>query len=102
MEEKKNVATLEEVKEAIQKDLKENHEKRVKAFLEKGVLSLRNFSGTKKYRSIKRAIKRGHISLYGDVYPKRPFSNRKRGEGTATHARKEVAKQLKSLEQSND
>lgn len=29
------------------------------------------------FKSINRAIKRGHVSPYGFAYPKRPFNNRK-------------------------
>lgn len=35
-----------------------------------------NFSAVSKFRSINRAIKRGHVSPWGDIYPKRPFNNR--------------------------
>ena len=35
-----------------------------------------NYSGINKFRSIKRAIRRGLISPFGDIYPKRPFNNR--------------------------
>lgn len=56
---------LEERKEAIQRDI-----------VERGVLPLRQFSAVSRYKSVARAYKRGHISLTGDVYPKRPFNNR--------------------------
>lgn len=35
-----------------------------------------NFVGVTKFKSINRAVKRGLISPFGDVYPKRPFNNR--------------------------
>ena len=35
------------------------------------------FEGTKKYRSVFRAMRRGRVEDTGDVYPKRPFNNRK-------------------------
>lgn len=34
-----------------------------------------------RFRSVKRAIKRGLVSLYGVIYPKRPFNNRKSTKG---------------------
>lgn len=40
-------------------------------------LYLHNFSGISKFKSIRRAIRRGHISFKGIIYPKRPFNNRK-------------------------
>lgn len=43
--------------------------------LKNGILHLRDYSGVKRFKSIRRAIKRGHVSIFGDVYPKRPFKN---------------------------
>ena len=42
---------------------------------------LMSFEGVKKFKSIKRAIKRGNASIYGEVFPKRPFNNRKPTRG---------------------
>lgn len=44
---------------------------------EKGILSLVNYQGVKRFKSIRRAIRRGHVSIYGEIYPKRPFKNTK-------------------------
>lgn len=35
------------------------------------------FDGVKKFKSSNRAIKRGHMSTIGSIYPNRPFNNRK-------------------------
>ena len=35
------------------------------------------FEAVKMFKSIKRAIKRGLVSPFGELYPKRPFNNRK-------------------------
>lgn len=35
-----------------------------------------------KYRSVKRAIRRGHVSPIGVVYPNRPFNNRTSKKGS--------------------
>lgn len=35
-----------------------------------------NFEGVAKFRSIKRAMKRGLVTPYGVIAPKRPFNNR--------------------------
>lgn len=43
----------------------------------KGILHLITYTAVNKVKSIRRAIKRGHVSLDGIVYPKRPFNNRK-------------------------
>lgn len=39
-------------------------------------LNLLTFEATSKYKSIGRAIKRGLVSSYGILIPKRPFNNR--------------------------
>ena len=37
-----------------------------------------NYYAVSKFKSIRRAIKRGHVDLVtGVIYPKRPFNNRK-------------------------
>ena len=40
-------------------------------------LNLFTFNGVSKYKSIRRAIRRGLVSPMGMVYPNRPFNNRK-------------------------
>lgn len=42
-----------------------------------GAGQLRVFDAVGKFKSVRRAIKRGHVSPLGEVYPKRPFNNRK-------------------------
>lgn len=37
-------------------------------FYEKGILHLRTFEAVSRYKSIRRAIRRGHVSLDGYVY----------------------------------
>ena len=34
------------------------------------------FEGVTKFKSIKRAVRRGHMDITGRVYPDRPFNNR--------------------------
>ena len=38
-------------------------------------LHLSTYEGISKFKSVRRAIRRGHVSPYGVIYPKRPFSN---------------------------
>ena len=62
------------------KDFKDYLEKtRVNPYeqFDKGVLSLVSYQGVKRFKSIRRAIRRGHVSIYGEIYPKRPFKNTK-------------------------
>lgn len=44
--------------------------------LDKGILHLSTYEAVGKFKSIRRAIKRGHVSPLGFEYPKRPFSNK--------------------------
>ena len=45
-------------------------------FYERGILHLRTFEAVKRFKSVRRAIRKGYISLDGFIYPKRPFNNR--------------------------
>jgi hypothetical protein len=35
------------------------------------------YNGVGKFKSIRRAIRRGNVSITGEIYPRRPFNNRK-------------------------
>lgn len=37
---------------------------------------LKNFQGVSKFKSIKRAIRRGHVTRDGMIVPNKPFNNR--------------------------
>ena len=39
-------------------------------------LTLLRFEAVSKFKSVKRALRRGHVSVYGVIYPNRPFNNR--------------------------
>jgi hypothetical protein len=39
-------------------------------------IRLMNYSGINRFKSIKRAIKRGLVSPVGTIFPDRPFNNR--------------------------
>ena len=51
-------------------NIEENKEEKVRE------LTLLRFEAVSKFKSVKRAWRRGHISIYGLIYPKRPFNNR--------------------------
>lgn len=54
-------------------------------------------SGARSFKSIYRAIRRGHITETGFVIPKRPFNNRKRTAGRELEIQKEsIYDQLKN------
>ena len=43
-----------------------------------------NYSAVSKFKSVRRAIRRGHVDLmFGIVYPNRPYSNKKPTPGRA-------------------
>ena len=83
----------EEFKKQIHEAAKANYQKVLDDF-EKGILHLRDYSGVKKFKSIRRAIRKGHVSIFGDVYPKRPFKNIKAKKGSITYNKKRLYEQL--------
>lgn len=69
-------------------------------FLKDGTLYLRDLRGVSRFKSIRRAIRKGYCSIYGDIYPKRPFNNRKRNKkGDITNQRRKVYKHMKEYGQ---
>ena len=83
----------EEFRKQIHEAAIANYNKVIEDF-EKGILHLRDYSGVRKFKSIRRAIRKGHVSIYGDVYPKRPFNNRKRGPGSITYIKRRLYEQF--------
>lgn len=56
-------------------------------------LQFQTFTGVNNFRSVRRAIKRGHISIQGYIYPKRPFGN----TNSATNVlKKKIYERIKS------
>lgn len=55
----------------------------------KMMLHLAIYSAVGKYKSIRRAIRRGHVVSWGEEVPKRPFNNRKRTCGRELQITKE-------------
>ena len=47
------------------------------------------YSAVGKYKSIGRAIRKGHVTSWGEKVPKRPFNNRKRTLGRKLQISKE-------------
>lgn len=75
--------------------LKDNRVDVVKDFYEDNILHLRTHEAVKRFKSVRRAIKRGHISLDGVIYPKRPFNNAKHKKGSLNDEKKRIYEQLK-------
>lgn len=95
LEEKKQIEPIseEEFKKQIHEAAIANQQKVFEDF-SKGILHLRDYSGVKKFKSIRRAIRKGYVSIYGDVYPKRPFKNIKAKKGSVTYMRKRLYEQF--------
>lgn len=53
------------------------------------MLHLAVYSAVGKYKSIRRAIRKGHVTSWGEEVPKRPFNNRKRTLGRELQITKE-------------
>ena len=64
-------------------------------FYERGILRLRTYEAVSRFKSVRRAIRRGHISLDGVIYPKRPFNNAKHKKGSLNDEKKRIYEQLK-------
>lgn len=62
--------------EEFEEYLEKNKIDAVGDLYEKNILHLRNFESVNSYKSIRRAIKRGNVSIDGYKFPKRPFNNR--------------------------
>lgn len=67
--EEKNIKEVAPVSEGEFKEMLEN------------TLNLQYFECTKRFKSVNRAFKRGHITNYGYILPVRPFNNRKHTAG---------------------
>lgn len=82
-----------EFKEKIH-DVAVNNRKKLFNDFKNGVLHLVDYKGVGKFKSIRRAIKRGHVSIFGDIYPDKPFNNRKRNkQGDVTNLRRKIYEQ---------
>lgn len=64
-------------------------------FYERGILHLRTFEAVKRFKSVRRAIRKGCVSLDGFIYPKRPFNNAKHGKNSLNDRKKKIYEQLK-------
>lgn len=61
------------------------------------MLKLRSFEAVYKFKSVRRAIRKGHVSPDGVIYPKRPFNNRantSKRKGAHSRAFNETKKQI--------
>lgn len=75
--------------------MKKNRVDIVGDFYERGILHLRTYEAVSRFKSVRRAIRRGYISLDGAIYPKRPFNNANHKKGSLNDEKKRIYEQLK-------
>ncbi len=56
-------------------------------------LHLATYEAVKRFKSVRRAIRKGHVSPYGVIYPKRPFGNTNTKEN---RIKRQIYEQLKN------
>lgn len=95
MEEQKLVERPLMGEEEFKDYLKDNRVDIVKDFYENNILHLRTHEAVKRFKSVRRAIRRGHISLDGVIYPKKPFNNAKHKKGSLNDEKKRIYEQLR-------
>nr|UWG27150.1 MAG: hypothetical protein [Bacteriophage sp.] len=95
MEEQKLVERPLMGEEEFKDYLEDNRVDIVKDFYEDNILHLRTHEAVKRFKSVRRAIRRGHISLDGVIYPRRPFNNVKYKKGSLNDKKKRIYEQLK-------
>lgn len=76
MEEQKTVERPLMNEEEFKQYMENNRVDIVGDFYERNILHLSTYEAVGKFKSVRRAIRRGHVSLDGVIYPKRPFNNK--------------------------
>lgn len=54
----------------------------------RNTLNLQYFECVKRFKSVNRAFKKGYITSYGYILPKRPFNNKKHTKGRKANIEK--------------
>ena len=97
MEEQKTIERPLMSEEEFKDYMEKNRVDIVGDFYEKGILHLRTYEAVSRFKSVRRAIRRGHVSLDGIIFPKRPFNNRantSRRKGHHSRVMNEVKKSI--------
>ena len=95
MEEKKFTSPMELglATDKIHQVAKNNREKLEEVF-NAGILHLVDYSGVRKFKSIRRSIRKGHVSVFREIYPHRPFKNISSKRGSLNFMQKRYYEQL--------
>ena len=95
MEEQKTIERPLMSEEEFKDYMKNNRVDVVRDFYERGILHLRTYEAVSRFKSVRRAIRRGYVSLDGFIYPKIPFNNAKHGKNSLNDRKKKIYEQLK-------
>ena len=95
MEEQKTIERPLMSEEEFKDYMKNNRVDIVGDFYERGILHLRTYEAVSKFKSVGRAIRKGHVSLDGIIFPKRPFNNAKQSKNSLNDRKKMIYEQLK-------
>ena len=95
MEEQKTVERPLMSEEEFKDYMEKNRVDIVGDFYERSILHLRTYEAVSRFKSVRRVIRRGHISLDGFIYPKRPFNNAKHSKNSLNDRKKMIYEQLK-------
>lgn len=101
MEEKKELTkplSQEEFKEKVREMAVNNYNQMLSDFWDhkpgEEILHLRDYSCVRKFKSIRRAIRRGHVTVFGELIPKSPFKNIASKKGNITYTKKRLYEQF--------
>ena len=95
MEEQKTIERPLMGEEEFKRYMEKNRVDIVGDFYERSILHLRTYEAVSRFKSVRRVIRRGHVSLDGFIYPKRPFNNAKHGKNSLNERKKMIYEQLK-------
>ena len=95
MEEQKTIERPLMSEEEFKDYMEKNRVDVVRDFYERDILHLRTYEAVSRFKSVRRAIRRGHVSLDGFIYPKRPFNNAKHGKNSLNDRKKRIYEQHK-------
>ena len=94
MEEQKTIERPLMSEEEFKDYMKNNRVDVVGDFYERGILHLRTYEAVRRFKSVRRAIRKEYVSLDGFIYPKRPFNNAKHGQNSLHDTKKLIHQQL--------
>ena len=97
MEEQKAIERPLMNEEEFKEYLDKNKVDIVDDFYKRGILHLRTYDAVHKFKSIRRSIKRGNVSLDGVIFPKRPFNNRPNKKKKKNHHSRVINERKKMI-----